>query len=215
MLCWGALFKQAETKRASIASLTLKEHHDAYFDALGRNVRKKMNLVKLYNLDFGLVVAQQTSNVISGHTDADINIDWCVSNKEKKDEKVTYTIDVTMSTKITNNFTSTNAKLQAHEDKHKEIYMNPVLASGSWNGINVDIPKGKRKKQKCKLIVDSFWESESNAVAVKWKIQSLLNAHNNWDYQDPNNEGHHMSFPDVEKTLDSLYNVQLQKCNLK
>ena len=152
------------------------------------------------------------TNVISGHTDADINIDWCVSNEEKKDGKITYTLNVVMTTKITNDFTSTNTKLQAHEDKHKELYMDQNLAFGSWEGVSVDIPKGKTKKEKCRLIVDSFWESESNSVAVKWNVRSLLNAHNNWDYQDPNNEGFHISFPNVDKTLDSLYNIQLKKC---
>ena len=120
-----------------------------------------------------------------------------------------------MTTKVTNNFTSTNAMLQAHEDKHKEIYMDQNLAFGSWEGVKVDIPKGKTKKDRCRLIIDSFWEFEPNSIAVKWKVRSLLNAHNNWDYQDPNNEGFHLSFPDVDKTLDSLYNVQLNKCGNK
>ena len=216
-LAGNALFKQnvhsVTIPHEDLVTYSPNVSRNTYFDILGRRELKKTdNYIKLYNVDFTPSRMLALTNAISGHTDADINIDWCVSNEEKKDGKTTYTLNVAMTTKITNDFTSTNTKLQAHEDKHKELYMDQNLAFGSWEGVSVDIPKGKTKKEKCRLIVDSFWESESNSVAVKWNVRSLLNAHNNWDYQDPNNEGFHISFPDVEKTLDSLYNIQLKKC---
>lgn len=184
-----------------------------YFDLLGRQILKKTSdYIKLYNVDFAPSRRLASTKEISGHTDAKIDISWCVSNKEKYNDKTSYTIDVSLTTKITNNFSSTNAMLQAHEDKHKELYMDKSLAFGSWEGIRIDVPKGKSRKQKCKLIIDSFWESPSNSIAVKWKLESLFNAHNNWDYQDENNYQHHLSYPDVNKTLDSLYNIQINKC---
>lgn len=219
-LAGNALFKQnvhsVTMQYEDLVTYSSNVSRNTYFDLLGRRGLKKTdNYIKLYNADFTSSRMLASTNVISGHTDANIDIDWCVSNEEKKDGKITYTLDVIMTTKVTNNFTSTNAMLQAHEDKHKEIYMDQNLAFGSWEGVKVDIPKGKTKKDRCRLIIDSFWEFEPNSIAVKWKVRSLLNAHNNWDYQDPNNEGFHLSFPDVDKTLDSLYNVQLNKCGKK
>ena len=213
----NALFKQNVHYNAiqheDLVPYSLNVSPKNYFDLLGRQTSKKTSdYIKLYNVDFTPSRRLASTKEISGHTDAKIDISWCVSNKEKYNDKTSYTIDVSLATKITNNFSSTNAMLQAHEDKHKELYMDKNLAFGSWEGIRIDVPKGKSRKQKCKLIIDSFWESPFNSIAVKWKLESLFNAHNNWDYQDENNYQHHLSYPDVNKTLDSLYNIQINKC---
>ena len=163
-----------------------------YYDALGRNIQKnKMIKNKSYFKNFKDFEFEQSlvtrglkkDKTYSGYVKGTIVIDWCETKTEKDGEYKIVHIKVSMNvTSGPIHVESNDERLIAHENEHKKIWDDEKYKSTET--LTVSIPKGKTKKEECKLEAERSW------AYVRDNIYDIYTRHNEWDDSDANNFSH-------------------------
>ena len=119
----------------------------------------------------------------SGYVKGTIVIDWCETKTEKDGEYKIVHIKVSMNvTSGPIHVESNDERLIAHENEHKKIWDDEKYKSTET--LTVSIPKGKTKKEECKLEAERSW------AYVRDNIYDIYTRHNEWDDSDANNFSH-------------------------